>query len=68
MIVAVQVLNADLTQVKRGQLGRIAIKLPLPPGAMATLFRADDRFKSVYFGEYPVSDSGEKMLGIFYMS
>lgn len=49
----VQILNEDKKEITRGNLGRIVIKLPLPPGNMTTLFRADDRFASVYFSEYP---------------
>jgi acyl-coenzyme A synthetase/AMP-(fatty) acid ligase len=50
----VRILNSDREEAERGQLGRIVVKLPLPPGNMSTLFRADDRFASVYFKEYPV--------------
>jgi acyl-coenzyme A synthetase/AMP-(fatty) acid ligase len=51
----VKVLNADKVEAERGTLGRIVIKLPLPPGTMSTLYRADDRFSSIYFKDYPVS-------------
>ena len=50
----VRILNSDGEEAERGKLGRIVVKLPLPPGNMSTLFRADDRFASVYFKEYPV--------------
>ncbi|XP_057366291.1 acyl-CoA synthetase short-chain family member 3, mitochondrial-like [Daphnia carinata] len=49
----VKVLNADKVEAERGTLGRIVIKLPLPPGTMSTLYRADDRFSSIYFKDYP---------------
>jgi len=49
----VQILGEDRKEITRGELGRIVIKLPLPPGNMTTLYRADDRFSSVYFSEYP---------------
>ncbi len=52
----VKVLNADKVEAERGTLGRIVIKLPLPPGTMSTLYRADDRFSSIYFKDYPVRD------------
>jgi len=39
--------------VKRGEIGALAVKLPLPPGALPTLWHADDRFKSSYLEEYP---------------
>lgn len=33
--------------------GSIAIKLPLPPGFMPTLFNNDARFGEVYMAEFP---------------
>jgi len=43
-------------------MGSIVIKLPLPPGALPTLWQADDRFResylSVYPGYYNTSDAG----------
>ena len=45
-----------------GQEGEIAIKLPLPPGALPTLWGADDRFIDSYLSRYPgyyhTGDSG----------
>lgn len=42
--------------------GNIAIKLPLPPGTLATLWGSDDRYKSSYLdafpGYYTTGDSG----------
>lgn len=29
-------------------------RLPLPPGTMSTLWKADDRFKKTYFTKFPV--------------
>ncbi|KAG1685699.1 Acyl-CoA synthetase short-chain family member 3, mitochondrial [Nymphon striatum] len=49
----VKVLNEERTEVGPGELGRIVCKLPLPPGAFSTLYKADDRFENVYFKEYP---------------
>jgi propionyl-CoA synthetase len=47
-----------------GELGAIAIKLPLPPGSLATLWGAEDRFKSSYLqtfpGYYETGDAGLK--------
>ncbi|ENN70351.1 hypothetical protein YQE_12859, partial [Dendroctonus ponderosae] len=31
------------------ELGRIVVKLPLPPGTLTTLYKADDRFHKTYF-------------------
>jgi propionyl-CoA synthetase len=39
--------------VKPGEVGSLAIKLPLPPGALPTLWQADDRYVSSYLAEYP---------------
>ncbi|CAG0916767.1 unnamed protein product, partial [Notodromas monacha] len=49
----VQVLKKDGSAAAPGDLGRIVIKCPLPPGCMSTLYRADDRFQSNYFTQYP---------------
>jgi propionyl-CoA synthetase len=36
-----------------GQIGSLAIRLPLPPGCAPSLFRADDRFRSAYLDAFP---------------
>jgi propionyl-CoA synthetase len=45
-------------------MGRIAARLPLPPGCFSTLFRADDRYLETYFsrfpGHYDTMDAGTK--------
>jgi propionyl-CoA synthetase len=47
---------------KAGELGAIAIKLPLPPGTLPTLWNAEDRFKKSYLttfpGYYETGDAG----------
>ncbi|XP_065349369.1 acyl-CoA synthetase short-chain family member 3, mitochondrial [Cloeon dipterum] len=48
----VRVLREDGSEADRGELGRIACKLPLPPGVMSTLYEANGRFKTTYFGKY----------------
>src|SRR5437763_8948887 len=40
-------------EVKRGEIGALAIKLPLPPGALPTLWQADERFVESYLSTYP---------------
>ncbi|QIB33402.1 propionyl-CoA synthetase [Ancylobacter pratisalsi] len=35
------------------KMGAIAIKLPLPPGCLPTLWRQDERFRESYLTEYP---------------
>jgi len=48
--------------VPAGELGNIAIRLPLPPGNLLTLWGARDRFESSYLTQYPghylTGDSG----------
>ena len=49
----VRVLREDGSEAGVGELGRLACRLPLPPGVMNTLYRAPDRFKDTYFIKYP---------------
>ncbi|MBO0902788.1 propionyl-CoA synthetase [Jiella sonneratiae] len=48
--------------VEAGRMGAIAIRLPLPPGALPTLWNADERFRESYLTEFPgyysTSDAG----------
>ncbi len=39
--------------VAPGELGAIAVKLPLPPGTLPTLWNATDRFKKSYLNTFP---------------
>jgi len=39
--------------VPAGTLGAIAIKLPLPPGTLPTLWNAEERFMSSYLNSFP---------------
>jgi propionyl-CoA synthetase len=39
--------------VAPGTLGNIVVKLPLPPGALPTLWNADHRFRDSYLAEFP---------------
>lgn len=58
----VQVLNEHHQPVPAGTLGNLAIKLPLPPGAMLTLYNNNERFKNAYLkaipGYYDTGDAG----------
>ncbi len=60
----VQVLDEEGKQVTNGDIGAIAIKLPLPPSSLATLWNAEDRYKSAYLDRYPgyylTGDAGMK--------
>ena len=49
----IQVLDPACEPVAPGEIGAISIKLPLPPGALPTLWRNDDRFVDSYMSEYP---------------
>ncbi|XP_044742144.1 acyl-CoA synthetase short-chain family member 3, mitochondrial [Chrysoperla carnea] len=49
----IKVLRADNTETQPMELGRIVVKLPLPPGTMSTLYLSPERFCEVYFSKYP---------------
>jgi len=49
----VQFANSDGGKIERGELGRIVVKLPLPPGCMSTLHDAPVRFIEHYFQQFP---------------
>jgi propionyl-CoA synthetase len=53
----VRVLEAEpvgeAKELKAGEIGALAIKLPLPPGALPTLWQQDERFVQSYLGAYP---------------
>lgn len=59
----VQVLDDGGKPVPAGVMGNIAIALPLPPGALPTLWRQDRRFVDSYLSAYPgfyaTSDAGK---------
>ncbi|XP_030375998.1 acyl-CoA synthetase short-chain family member 3, mitochondrial isoform X2 [Scaptodrosophila lebanonensis] len=49
----IKVLKPDGTESQPMELGRIVLKLPLPPGNMATLYRSDDLYRKLYFQKFP---------------
>ena len=49
----VQILDEGGHQMKPGELGAIAVKLPLPPGCLPTLWNAEARFKKSYLEQFP---------------
>ncbi|NBB97197.1 MAG: AMP-binding protein [Alphaproteobacteria bacterium] len=49
----VQVLDEGGHPVAAGELGAIAIKLPLPPGTLPTLWNAEARFRKSYLEQFP---------------
>ena len=48
-----RVLGEDGAELPAGTLGSIAIRLPLPPGALPTLWNAPERFRSSYLSAFP---------------
>jgi propionyl-CoA synthetase len=49
----VRILDEGGHPMKAGELGAIAIKLPLPPGTLPGLWNANDRFKKSYLTQFP---------------
>jgi propionyl-CoA synthetase len=53
----VRVLDAELEgearELAAGEIGALAVKLPLPPGALPTLWEADDQFVHTYLSTFP---------------
>ena len=49
----VQVLDEAGHPVAPGTLGAIAVRLPLPPGTLPTLWNAEDRFRKAYLSHFP---------------
>ncbi|WP_457648315.1 propionyl-CoA synthetase [Profundibacter sp.] len=60
----VQILDEAGHEMPAGEMGAIAIKLPLPPGTLPTLWNAEERFISAYLetfpGYYETGDAGYK--------
>jgi propionyl-CoA synthetase len=60
----VQILDESGHEMPAGELGAIAVKLPLPPGTLPTLWNAEDRFRKSYLntfpGYYETGDAGMK--------
>ena len=58
----VQVVDMDGRQVPAGEQGQIAVKLPLPPGCLMTVWGDDERFLNSYLrpieGFYSSGDGG----------
>ncbi len=49
----VRILRESGEEADRGETGAIAIRLPLPPGALPTLWNDDERFVSSYLEQFP---------------
>jgi propionyl-CoA synthetase len=59
---AIDILDEGGKPVPDGTMGTIAIRLPLPPGSLPTLWQAEDRFRESYLAQFPgyysTSDAG----------
>ncbi|TPQ48370.1 propionyl-CoA synthetase [Prosthecomicrobium hirschii] len=49
----IRILDDAGHEVAPGTLGNIVARLPLPPGCLPTLWKADARFRSAYLDEFP---------------
>ena len=49
----VQVLDEHGTRAKAGEIGSLVCQLPLPPGSLTTLWKADDRYERTYLSDFP---------------
>jgi propionyl-CoA synthetase len=49
----IRVVDEDGTERRRGDIGSLVVKLPLPPGSSPTLWNADDRFRDTYLSTFP---------------
>lgn len=60
----VEILSEKGTPLGPRELGAVAIRLPLPPGTLPTLWNADERFERAYLSAYPgyyaTGDAGER--------
>jgi propionyl-CoA synthetase len=45
--------EGEVHEFAPGKIGALAIKLPLPPGALPTLWQADDKFIAAYLSGFP---------------
>ena len=49
----VRILRGDGSEAAAGEEGAIAIRLPLPPGTLPTLWGDDDRYRAGYLSAFP---------------
>jgi len=60
----VEILDEAGHPLPDGKMGSIAVKLPLPPGCLPTLWNADRRFRESYLVEFPgyykTADAGNR--------
>ncbi|MDE0111073.1 MAG: propionyl-CoA synthetase [Albidovulum sp.] len=49
----IRVLDDEGAECRRGELGAIVVRLPLPPGNFPTLWNSEDRFRKSYLERFP---------------
>jgi propionyl-CoA synthetase len=49
----VRVLDGDGGERPPGEIGAIAVRLPMPPGTTPTLWNAEERFRETYLSRFP---------------
>jgi len=49
----IKVVDSSGNELAKGEEGNIAIKLPLPPGCLSTIWKNDDRYKDGYLKTFP---------------
>jgi len=49
----IRILDTDGSELPRGEMGAICVKLPLPPSCFPTLWNADQRYIDSYMAEFP---------------
>jgi propionyl-CoA synthetase len=49
----VRIVDDGLHEMKRGEMGSIVVRLPLPPSCLPTLWNADERFRNSYLVDFP---------------
>ena len=49
----IPILDGEGRPLPPGKLGAVAVKLPLPPGCLPTLWHADERFRQSYLSHFP---------------
>jgi len=49
----VEIMDEDGNPVPPNREGAVAIRLPLPPGTLPTLWKNDERFREIYLNKYP---------------
>ena len=50
---AMHVVDEASHELPRNKVGSLVVKLPLPPGALPTLWQQDERCRESYFAEFP---------------